>query len=401
MRRVIILLMDSFGIGASQDAEVYGDAGANTFASIAQYCAEHQLAFALPNLQRLGLGLAATASSGLLVPGMNNDIIPAGQYGYAVELSHGKDTPSGHWEIAGVPVLFDWGYFPKTIPCFPQALTDKLIERTHIPGILGNKHASGTEIIAELGTEHIKSGKPIIYTSADSVFQIAAHEDYFGLDRLYQICEVARHLVDDYNIGRVIARPFTGEAPSFIRTANRRDYAVLPPATTVLDKLKAKGGDVISIGKISDIFAHQGITQQIKAAGNKALFAATIEEVKKKAEKESIIFCNFVDFDSLYGHRRDVSGYAAALKQFDALLPVLEQSLQEDDMVIITADHGCDPTAMGSDHTREHIPVLVFGPKIKSEFIGRRDTFADIGQTIADYLDLSPMDYGVSFYARG
>jgi len=404
MKRVFILLIDSFGIGASQDAVKFGDAGANTFAHIADYCAEgkadqenvRQGPLQLPNLTRLGLGMAALASAGRRIPGLDYATPVTAAYGYAVEQSKGKDTPSGHWEIAGVPVLFDWGYFSAEYPSFPKALTDALIAQGDLPGILGNCHASGTEIIEKHGVEHMATGKPIVYTSGDSVFQIAAHEATFGLEKLYEICDLARKLVDPYNIGRVIARPFIGTPGNFKRTGNRRDLATPPPEPTLLDRLIAEGGEVISIGKVADIFAHQGISKKIKADGNMNLFDATLVAAQDATHK-SLIFTNFVDFDSVYGHRRDVAGYAAALEQFDARLPELEKILQPGDLVVITADHGCDPTLPGSDHTREHIPVLVFGPAIKPGFLGRRETFADIGQSIAKHLEINPLPFGISF----
>ena len=281
----------------------------------------------------------------------------------------------------------------------PSELIDKLIQRAGLPGVLGQKHASGTEIIEELGNEHLKTGKPIVYTSADSVFQIAAHEQEFGLQRLLDICEIARDLVDEYNIGRVIARPFTGLPGAFVRTANRRDYATPPPEPTLLDYLHESGREVISIGKVADIYAHQGITKTIKADGNMALFDETLNAFRT-APENSLVFTNFVDFDSSYGHRRDVAGYARALEEFDARLPELIDLLKEDDIVVIAADHGCDPTFPGSDHTREHIPVLVFGPKLDSQFIGRRETFADIGQSLAEYLGIAPLKHGVSFLTQ-
>lgn len=396
MKRAVILLLDSFGIGATEDAAKYGDVGANTFAHIADYCAMHGKKLTIPNLSRLGLVAAANASAGKKISSVDEILKPSAKYGYAAELSHGKDTPSGHWEIAGVPVLFDWGYFPPDYPSFPEKLITQLISLGKIPGILGNHHASGTEIIAELGGEHIKTGQPIVYTSADSVFQIAAHEESFGLQRLYELCEIARKLVDEYHIGRVIARPFLGTPGNFYRTGNRRDYAIPPPSPTLLDKLITADGHVIAIGKTADIFAHQGISETIKATGNMALFDATLHALKQAPDK-TLIFTNFVDFDSSYGHRRDVAGYAAALEAFDARLPELAKILQPDDIVVITADHGCDPTWPGSDHTREYIPVLVFGSKIKPENIGKRETFADIGQSLASYFHLSPLAYGKSF----
>ncbi|MBI2786718.1 MAG: phosphopentomutase [Legionella longbeachae] len=402
--RVCILLMDSFGIGASLDAPRYGDEGANTFVHIHETCERgngdkagvRQGPLKLPNLAKLGIYHAALASSGLRFVELSHFSDPIGYYGYAVEQSLGKDTPSGHWELAGVPVTFEWGYFPEQPLCFPKKLIDTFIQRAGLPGVLGEKHASGTTILDELGEEHMRSGKPIVYTSADSVFQIAAHEESFGLQRLYDICEIARTLVDEYQIGRVIARPFIGQVGSLKRTGNRKDYATLPPAKTLLDYLQEAGREVIALGKIADIYAHQGITQTIKADGNMALFDATLEAMKT-APEGSLVFTNFVDFDSSYGHRRDVAGYAAALEQFDARLPELDALLKPDDLVVITADHGCDPTFPGSDHTREHVPVLVYGQGLSSRFIGRRDTFADVGQSIAEHLGLEHLPHGLSF----
>lgn len=402
MPRAIILLTDSFGIGASEDAHKYGDQGANTLGHIVEYCAASTSSkvrqnvgeIKLPHLKRLGLFLAAKMSAGEKVTAPDEAIIS--KYGFAVELSYGKDTPSGHWEIAGVPVLFDWGYFQPEYPSFPKKLIDALIKHGNLPGILGNHHASGTQIIEELGEEHIRTGKPIVYTSADSVFQIAAHEDAFGLERLYHLCEITRRLVDEYTVGRVIARPFLGAPGHFYRTGNRRDYAMPPPAPTLLDKLIASGGEVIAIGKTADIFAHKGISQEIKVNGNMTIFDATLKAIAD-AKDQTLIFANFVDFDSEYGHRRDVEGYAAALEAFDARLPELEALLQPDDIVIITSDHGCDPTWPGSDHTREHIPVLAYGPGIKPGNIGKRSTFADIGQSLAKHFGLKTLPYGTSF----
>ncbi|KTD15054.1 phosphopentomutase [Legionella israelensis] len=403
-RRVCILLLDSMGIGASLDAERYGDEGANTFAHIHEACEAgkanqkglRQGPLHLPNMTKLGIYHATVASCGYRLIDLSTLSDPISHFGYAVEQSLGKDTPSGHWELAGVPVTFDWGYFPETEPCFPQELIDSFIQKTNLPGILGNKHASGTVIIEELGEEHLRTGKPIVYTSADSVFQIAAHEQSFGLQRLYEVCETARLLVDDYQIGRVIARPFTGVPGQFKRTANRRDYATPPPEKTLLDFLKEAGHEVIAIGKIADIYAHQGITKTIKADGNMALFDATVHAMKN-APEGSLVFSNFVDFDSSYGHRRDVIGYARALEDFDRRLPELYDVLKEDDLIVLTADHGCDPTFPGSNHTREHVPVLVYGKQLGSKFIGRRDSFADIGQSIAEYLNLEPLGKGISF----
>ena len=403
-RRVCILLLDSLGVGASLDAHKYGDDGANTFGHIYSACLNGSAdkknlrkgKLNIPNLTRLGLLHAAMASSGSKVFDLSKLDSPQSYYGYAVEQSLGKDTPSGHWELAGVPVMEKWGYFTKLNNSFPQTLIDDLIAKAKLPGLIGNKHASGTEIIAELGDEHIKTGKPIIYTSADSVLQIAAHEDHFGLEKLYELCKIARKLLDPYNVGRVIARPFKGKSEEFYRTNNRRDYATPPPSTTLLDKIKNNGQEVIAIGKTSDIFASRGITQKIKANGNMRLFDATIKAMQT-APDNSLIFTNFVDFDSNYGHRRDIIGYAKALEEFDARIPELDAVLQPEDIVVLSADHGCDPTFPGSDHTREHVPIIFYGQSLSSKFIGRRDSFADIGQSIASYLKIDPLNHGISF----
>ena len=398
MRRAIILVMDSFGIGATADAKRFGDVGADTLGSIARERAKSaEGPLRLPNLARLGLFEASRGSTGAYPEGVDTGAEVIGAWGYAEELSSGKDTPSGHWEIAGVPVLFDWGYFTDRKNTFPPELIDALVERAGLPGVLGNCHASGTTIIAELGDEHVRTGKPIVYTSADSVFQIAAHEEAFGLQRLYDLCDIARELVDDYNIGRVIARPFVGDSPdNYVRTGNRRDLTTPPHLPTVLDKLVAAGGEVVSIGKIADIYANQGITKKVKASGNAALFDATLEALGE-ARDRSIVFTNFVDFDMLYGHRRDIAGYAAALEYFDGRLPELLDAMRPDDLLVITADHGCDPAWEGSDHTREHVPVLAYGNELAAGSLGKRKSFADIGQSLGTYFGLPPMDYGESF----
>ncbi|MDP2697917.1 phosphopentomutase [Thalassospira sp.] len=404
MARAIIIVADSFGIGAAPDAARFGDVGSDTLGHIAESCAKgmgdndkRKGPLRLPNMTALGLGEAAREATGRIPDGLEHGGAIIGAYGIAQEISLGKDTPSGHWEIAGVPVTFDWGYFPLTVPTFPAELTEALIEKAGLPGILGNCHASGTEIIARLGEEHLKTGMPICYTSADSVFQIAAHEEHFGLDRLYEICEIAFELVEPYNIGRVIARPFVGSSPDdFKRTSNRRDIAVPPPAPTLLDLFSATGGHVISVGKIADIYAHRGISKKVKASGNMALFDAMMTEIDL-APDNSIVFTNLVDFDMEFGHRRDVPGYANALEEFDARLPELRAALKPGDLVIITADHGCDPTWRGNDHTREFVPIMAFGPAIAPGPVGMRDTFADIGQTIADHLGIAPLATGTSF----
>jgi phosphopentomutase len=320
-----------------------------------------------------------------------------GRFGVGREVSRGKDTPSGHWEIAGVPVPFDWGYFPQTEPTFPPDLIAEFIERAKLPGILGDKHASGTDIIAELGEESIRTGKPIVYTSIDSVFQIAAHEAHFGLERLYEICQIAFELTAPLMIGRVIARPFIGEsAASFKRTGNRRDFAISPPEPTLLDRNKAAGRQVFAIGKISDIYAGHGVTHKLKGTGLAQLFDKTLEALEM-ATDGAFVMTNFVDFDSEYGHRRDVPGYAAALELFDARLPEMISKLRHDDLLILTADHGNDPTWPGTDHTREQVPILVFSPSLSPGEIGIRPTFADIGESIAHWLGLETGRHGRSF----
>jgi phosphopentomutase len=405
-KRAIILVLDSFGIGAPADAAQFGDVGADTLGHIAEACARGAAdkdgvragPLRIPNLVRWGLGRAAEVSSGAIPPGLEGDGI-AGAYGAAAETSKGKDTPSGHWEIAGCPVAFDWGYFPHTRPCFPSALIDQLVREFELPGILGDTHASGTEIIAELGEQHVRSGKPICYTSADSVFQVAAHETHFGLERLYRFCERAKELLEPLNIGRVIARPFVGDGSAdFRRTAHRRDYTTPPPETTLLDRLTAQGREVWSIGKIADIFAHRGISRKLKAEDNAGLFDKTLEAMGQAGDGD-LVFSNFVDFDMLYGHRRDVVGYAAALEAFDRRLPELEARLRPGDLVLATADHGCDPTWRGTDHTREHVPVLFYGPEVAAGSLGKRATFADMGQTLARHLGLQPLAHGRDCFA--
>jgi phosphopentomutase len=392
MSRAFLFILDSVGIGGAPDADRFGDKGANTLGHVAT-----QAQPALPNLASLGLGHAAKAASGHLPKGFDADAALRGQWGYGVEVSNGKDTPSGHWEIAGVPVTFDWGYFPKTVPCFPRTLTDAIIAQAELPGLLGNKHASGTDIIAEFGEEHMESSKPIIYTSADSVIQIAAHEETFGLDRLYEVCQIARDLSYDLNIGRVIARPFVGaDSRDFTRTGNRKDYSIPPPSPTLLDRLTEAGREVISIGKIGDIYAHSGTGAEIKAVGNDALFEATLAAMPDLADG-GLLLTNFVDFDMLYGHRRDPRGYGAALAAFDEALPQALDRLKPGDLLIITADHGCDPTWRGSDHTRECVPVLAFSTDAAPGSFGRRASFADIGQTIAKHLGITPLAHGTAW----
>lgn len=398
MPRAFILLLDSFGLGATPDAARFDDIGANTFGHIAQWCSQQGRPLRLPNLEALGLAAAAHAACGEWASGFDQRSGFNAAFGAARERSTGKDTPSGHWEIAGVPVEFEWGYFGRSEPCFPTELTDTLIAQGQLPGLLGLCHASGTEIIQRLGDQHCATGQPIIYTSGDSVFQIAAHESHFGLERLYALCEIAFKLVAPYRIGRVIARPFSGANGQYQRTPRRKDYAVPPPAPTLLDKIVEHGGQVLAVGKVGDIFAHRGISQEIKADGNMALFERLLELAGsvsgRSAPDGSLSFVNFVDFDQNFGHRRDVAGYADALQALDARLPEFQALMQPDDLAVICADHGCDPTWRGTDHTREHIPMIFFGPKVAPRALGVADSFSAIGQTLASHLGLPPLHFG-------
>ena len=403
MGRAFLIVLDSVGCGHAPDAEQFGDAGGNTLGHIAEACAAGRADKAglrggplkLPNLARLGIGHACATAGGVVPPRLGG--MPQGLYGSGIEVSIGKDTPSGHWEIAGTPVPFAWGYFPEMQPCFPAELTAEIIRLGKLPGILGDRHASGTAIIDELGAEHIASGKPILYTSVDSVLQIAAHEEAFGLERLYDLCQVSRKLVDRLTIGRVIARPFIGSAKNgFSRTANRKDFAIPPPDGMLLDRVAEAGRTTVSLGKLGDIFAHRNTGREVKAADNMALFDKLLEEAKNLADG-GLLFANFVDFDTEFGHRRDVAGYAACLEAFDKRLPEFKALLKPCDLAIITADHGNDPTFKGSDHTREQVPILAFGPGIAPRSIGQRKSFADIGQSIATHLSLRPVPAGISF----
>ena len=398
MKRAIILVLDSLGLGSTEDSHLYGDTGSDTLGHIIEACdsdkgnnSERNGPLMIPNLIRWGLGEAAIASRKKPLPIPR--VEPQGAFGYAKEVSAGKDTPSGHWEICGLPVPFEWGTFPKTENCFPESLLRDLINQGSIGGTLANKHASGTQVIEEFGQEHINSGFPICYTSADSVFQIAAHEEHFGLDRLYDLCTIAKLLVDPLEITRVIARPFTGDSKDgFERTANRKDLTTPPNGPTLLDNIQDGGGDVISVGKIGDIFSNQGVSYTVKAPNNMGLVDQLLSEMKKV--NEGLIFVNLVDFDTKFGHRRDVAGYALALEQFDARIPEIESKLTSKDLVLITADHGCDPTWPGNDHTREHVPVVFYGKSIKNNNLGERESFCDMGQTIAHHLEIEPLLHG-------
>ncbi len=408
MARAFVFVLDSFGVGGAADAGRYGDEGADTFAHIAEACAAGRAdreglragPLFLPAMSALGLGQAARIASGFSFGGAKGvALAPSSFHGAAEETSSGKDTPSGHWEIAGLPVRFDWGYFPDTVPAFPPELTEAMMREGHVPGILANRHASGTAVIEDFGEEHMRTGKPICYTSVDSVLQIAAHEERFGLERLYEFCAVVRRLCDPLNIGRVIARPFLGDsAATFKRTANRRDYAVPPPEPTLLDRLTGAGRRVIAVGKIGDIFAHRGISDVRKGAGNMAMFDAALGAIEA-AGAGDLVFANFVDFDTEFGHRRDVAGYAAALEAFDRRLPEALARLRAGDLFILTADHGNDPTWRGTDHTRERIPVIGVAPGLTGGPISLRPTFADIGATVAEHLGIAQGRHGASFLA--
>jgi phosphopentomutase len=403
-RRALLIVLDSLGCGGAEDAQKYGDDGADTLGHIARACASGHAdvpglrngPLKMPTLASLGLGLAAGASAGTVPPGLEV-AAPQGLWGYGVEQSAGKDTPSGHWELAGTPVPFAFGYFPATDPAFPPNLVAEIISRGQLPGILGDCHASGIAIIDDLGEEHLATGKPIFYTSTDSVLQIAAHEEAFGLQRLYKLCELARELVNPLHIGRVIARPFLGnDRASFKRTPHRRDYSLQPPQGNILDSAAATGIEVCCIGKIGDIFGHRNTGREIKGRDDMDLFDRMLGEWDAMPDR-SLMFANFVDLDTDFGHRRNVSGYAAGLERFDARMTELLPRLRAGDLVVMSADHGNDPTWTGTDHTREHVPILAFGPGIAGGSIGRRETFADAGATIARYLQLAPTTGGTPF----
>ncbi len=370
-KRICLLVLDSAGIGEMPDAADWGDAGADTLGNILK-----SRKVDLPNLQRLGLGNIRELSQ---LPAVEH---PTGSFGKCALRSNGKDTTTGHWEMAGIILEKAFPTYPDG---FPPAVVDKFVDQAKVPGILGNVPASGTEIIKELGEEHVRTGKPIVYTSADSVFQIAAHEEVVPLERLYEICQIARKLLDgEHKVGRVIARPFLGTvADNFTRTENRHDYAVPPPNENLLLILKDAGLDVVCIGKIASIYDSVGVTEDLTAKNNEQTVDQTIKAFKEKTT--GIIFSNLVDFDMLYGHRRDTEGYAAALERFDKRLPEIIDAMNDDDLLIMTADHGNDPTKSGSDHTREYAPLLVFGKSAKASVnLGTRDSLADIGETIAE-----------------
>ncbi|MEG6585657.1 phosphopentomutase [Dendrosporobacter sp. 1207_IL3150] len=383
-KRVIILILDSVGIGAAPDAADYGDSGVNTLANIAR----SQGGLFLPNLEKMGLGSIAE------IAGVRNIQTPIASFGKMAEISKGKDTTSGHWELGGCPTFTSFPVYPKG---FPDDIINKfsnLIGRK----ILGNKVASGTEILEELGEQHMSTGYPIVYTSADSVFQIAAHEEIIPLTELYEMCKIAREKVciGEHAVGRIIARPFIGIPGNFVRTSNRHDYSLTPPENTVLDIMKAAGFSVTGVGKISDIFANRGITRSISTISNDHGMEVLVGLVKEDTESD-LILANLVDFDSKYGHRNDAAGYAKALEKFDEDLARLLQELKQDDLLIITADHGCDPTTPGTDHTREYVPLLVYGKKTSITNLGIRSTFADVAATVAQNFSQQKLAYGTSF----
>lgn len=387
MRRAFLFVMDSVGIGGAPDAAKFGDEGSNTLGHISDH-----MKLKIPNLISLGAAKALEAASGS-AHGLDVAAPVSGGWGFATEVSQGKDTITGHWEMGGIPLNFKWGYFPTTSPTFPQSLLDEIITRAKLPGLLCMAHASGTQVIEDFGAEHLATGKPIIYTSADSVIQIAAHETHFGLQRLYDVCKITRDLTYVMNIGRVIARPFLGEtAKTFERTGNRKDYAVTPPTPSLLKVLTDAGRDVVSVGKIGDIYAHVGTGREMKVSGNPTLMQTTLNAMDS-VKDGGFLMTNFVDFDTNYGHRRDPLGYGKELEWFDAELPKVFAKLRKDDLLIITADHGNDPTWKGTDHTRECIPILC-NQKIE---IGRRESFSDIGQSVAAWLGAPKLLAGISF----
>ena len=373
--RILLIVLDGAGIGAMPDAPDWGDAGSDTLGHI---CESRELR--LPNLQSLGLGNIRPLAG---VTAVNT---PRGGYGKCALKSNGKDTTTGHWEMAGIILERAFPTYPDG---FPQTLIDEFIARTNVPGVLGNIPASGTEIIKELGEEHVKTHKPIVYTSADSVFQIAAHEEVVPLDRLYEICEIARDLLrGEHEVGRVIARPFLGEPGSFYRTENRHDYAVPPPRENLLPLLSEQGLDVVCIGKIASIYDSNGVTQDLTAKNNKQSIDQTIRALGEPTR--GLIFANLVDFDMLYGHRRDTEGYARALEHFDSRFTEIERAMRPDDLVVITADHGNDPTYRGTDHTREYAPLICFGKQARAGInLGTRKSLSDIGRTIAENFGLN------------
>jgi phosphopentomutase len=397
MARAFLIVMDSVGCGGAPDAAAFGDAGSNTLGHIARECAAgradvgRQGPLHLPQLDALGLGAAVRLASGADTPGLASR--PTGRWGAATEVSKGKDTPSGHWELAGVPVPWDWAYFPDTRPAFPPGLVAQVCKLAGTDGILGNCHASGMPIIAEHFEAHLRTGWPICYTSADSVFQIAAHEEAFGLDRLLTLCQDLAPTLHAMKVGRVIARPFVGVPGDFKRTSNRHDYAIAPPAPTLLDWVQQAGRATHAVGKIGDIFSMRGIGQLHKGKSDADLFDH-LDRLGRDAEPGSLTFANFVEFDTLYGHPRDVAGYARALEWFDARAGAFLAALRPSDLAIFTADHGNDPTWAGTEHTRERVPVLCAGVGMGE--IGHC-AFVDVAASVAAHLGVASYGPGASF----
>lgn len=404
MARAIIIVLDSLGCGGAPDAAAFGDDGADTLGHLALACAREQAdndrrsgPLHLPNLTSLGLGLAAQTSTGQTPLGLGGAVRDGVLYGAAIERSHGKDTPSGHWEIAGAPLTSPFGLFRTSDPAFPPELIAAIVEETGIPGILGDCHSDGIEALNLFGQEHLNTSKPIFYTSVDSVLQIAAHEERFGLERLYELCRIVRAHVDPLNIGRVIARPFIGSAPTgFERTPRRKDFAMPAPQGNLLDRAFEVSRALVTIGKIGDIFSHRNTGRELKSASDMGHFDQIVENFGDLPDG-GLMFANLVDLDTEFGHRRDVAGYACALEALDRRFADLFPLIREDDLCIVTADHGNDPTWRGTDHTRETIPVLAFAPGGRSGSIGLRSSFADIGASVAEHLALSPPVAGQSW----
>ena len=390
MGKAVLIVLDSLGIGGAPDASFYNDEGANTFGSIAMACANGDAdigrkgSLMIPNLESLGIYSATRLSTGLTFPNTNSTI---GSYAVAQEQSKGKDTPTGHHEIVGFTNPVGWHTFIEVVPVFPEKQMKTLIEKAKLSGVLGNKHSSGEEIIKEFGEKHLNNGCPIVYTSADSVLQIAAHEHIFALDRLYKTCEIAAEIFDELRVQRIIARPFLGEKKdNFFRTKNRKDFISPPPIDTLCDKVIKSGKKCFGIGKIADIFGQRGISESVSGMSDDKLFDEMLKIISK-ANSGDLIFANFVEFDSLYGHRRDLPGYARALENFDKKLPKLFSILNKDDLLVITADHGNDPSFAGTDHTREQVPVLIKNQKLVNKCYGLIN-FSDIGLLIENFLRL-------------
>ncbi len=389
--RAVIIVIDSFGIGYLPDAEKYGDEGANTALHICEAVGGAKW----NTLKKMGLGNASMLLGNEL-PGCEAVDSPCASFGVMKEKSPGKDTTTGHWEIAGLELDKPFTVFPPEYPSFPDKLIKDFTERIG-RGILGNKAASGTAIIEELGEEHMKTGKPIVYTSGDSVFQIAAHEDVIPLDELYSMCSIARELCDEYQVGRIIARPFIGTPGNFTRTKGRRDYSIAYEGESIFDFLKKRNVNTVGVGKIGDIFGERGINDSYHDKGNPACMKRTELLLKEKTEKKEFIFANYVDTDMNYGHRRDPEGYHDAVKAVDEHLERVIDLLEEDDLLIVTADHGCDPTFKGTDHTREHVPLLSFRKNVPGVSLGIRNQFSDISASITEFFGLEKFPAGESF----